>query len=94
MKKVYKDKILNIENTDLFDNKFLFEYITPEYNNSNIEVFFMKDLLIKRQNTELLNQIGDKYAMFSNVYSENDEAEIFKNLFDYAISNNKKIHIF
>ena len=93
MKKVLNDRIVNIENTDLFDNKFLFEYITPDYNNSNIEVFFMKDMLIKRQNTELLNQIGDKYAMFSNVYSEKDELEIFMELFDYAITNNKKIHI-
>ena len=93
MKKVLNDRIVNIENTDLFDNKFLFEYITPDYNNSNIEVFFMKDMLIKRQNTELLNQIGDKYAMFSNVYSEKDELEIFMELFDYAIANNKKIHI-
>jgi hypothetical protein len=31
--------------------------------------------------------------MFSNVYSEKDELEIFKELFDYAITNNKKIHI-
>ena len=31
--------------------------------------------------------------MFSNVYNEKDELEIFEKLFDYAISNNKKIHI-
>jgi hypothetical protein len=31
--------------------------------------------------------------MFSNVYSEVDELEIFKNLFNYAVNNNKKIHI-
>jgi hypothetical protein len=31
--------------------------------------------------------------MFSNVYSEKDELEIFNDLFEYAIKNNKKIHI-
>ena len=93
MKKVYKDKIVNVENTSLFDNKFMFSYFDCDYSNSEVEVFFMSELLKQKENNELLSQIGDKYAMFSNVYSENDEAEIFKNLFDYAISNNKKIHI-
>jgi len=27
MKKILKNKIINIENTDLFDNKFLFDYL-------------------------------------------------------------------
>jgi glucose-6-phosphate 1-dehydrogenase len=31
--------------------------------------------------------------MYSEVYSPKDELEIFEELFDYAISNNKKIHI-
>lgn len=93
MKKVYSDKILNIEWSDIFDSKYLFEVLIPEYNTSNVEVFFMKDLLLKRENTELLNNIWDKYAMFENVYSQKDELEIFKELFDYAINNNKKIHI-
>lgn len=93
MKKVYKDKILNIDWTPKFDNTYLFEILVPYYNNSNVEVFFMKDLLLKKENTQLLNNIWDKYAMFSNVYSELDELEIFKDLFNYAINNNKKIHI-
>ena len=93
MKKVYKDKILNIENTDLFDNKFLFTFLKTDFKNADIEVFDMWKLLLERQNTELLNNIWDKYAMFSNVYNEKDELEIFEKLFNYAISNNKKIHI-
>lgn len=134
MKKIYKDKILNIDWTDKYDNKFLFSYLKTDFKSSlkgssqkrdfwgreifskwiywNVseqeinlsdkknlgisefpEIFFMKDLLKKRENTELLEKIWDKYAMFSNVYSEKDELEIFKELFDYAITNNKKIHI-
>jgi hypothetical protein len=32
MKKILKDRIINIENTDLFDNKFSFDYLTPPPN--------------------------------------------------------------
>jgi hypothetical protein len=31
--------------------------------------------------------------MYSEVYSPKDELEIFLELFEYAINNNKKIHI-
>lgn len=93
MKKIYKYKILNIENTSLFDNKFLFSYLKTDFKHAWVEVFFMSELLKQKENTELLNNIWDKYAMFSNVYSEEAEFEIFKNLFEYAITNNKKIHI-
>jgi hypothetical protein len=134
MKKVFKDKILNIEWTPIFDNKFLFSYLKTDFESltkgnsqkqdflgreiflkwaywdvseqeinlsdkKNIgisefpEVFFMKDLLLKKENTQLLESIWDKYAMFSNVYCEKDELEIFEELFQYAIKNNKKIHI-
>lgn len=94
MKKIFKDKILNIQDSPLFDNKFLFDYIIPDFkSNDKIEVFFMWELLKQKENKELLSKIWDKYAMYSNVYSEKDEIEIFKNLFNYAINNNKKIHI-
>lgn len=93
MKKIYFDKILNIDNTSLFDNKFLFSYLQTDFKNENVEVFFMKKFLHEKENTKLLWEIWDKFAMFSNVYSEFDELEIFKNLFDYAIKKNKKIHI-
>ncbi len=92
MKKVYKDKILNIDQ-NIFDNKFSFDYLIPDNSCSDIEVFFMEKLLKSKENTELLNNLWDKYAIYSNVYSPEDELEIFKNLFDYAITNNKKIHI-
>lgn len=93
MKKIYKDKILNIENTPVCDNKFLFTYLNPDFSSKDVEVFFMSELLKQKENKELLENIWDKYAMFSNVYSEEDELQIFKKLFDYAILNNKKIHI-
>ena len=93
MKKVYRDKIINIENTDLFDNKFLFEYFNPDLNISDVEVIFLSDLLEKRKNEDVLKKVKDKPAMYSNVYSPEDELEIFIDLFDNAIKNNKKIHI-
>ena len=93
MKKILKNKIINRENTPLFDNTFLFPYLQTNFSHPDVEVFFMSELLKEKENSELLSQIWDKYAMFSNVYSEEDEFEIFKKLFDYALSNNKKIHI-
>jgi len=93
MKKVYSNKILNIENTNLFDNTFLFSYKKIDFKNENIEVFFIWEMLKKKENTELLWKIWDKYAIYSNVYSEKDELEIFQKLFDNAVKNNKKIHI-
>ncbi len=39
MKKVLRNKILNIENTDLFDNRFLFDYLELEIDNHDIEAF-------------------------------------------------------
>ena len=57
MKEVLNDKIINISNTDLFDNTFLFTYLKTDFFSENIEVFFMKDLLKKRENTDLLNNI-------------------------------------
>jgi len=93
MKKVLKDKIINIENTDLYDNKFLFEYIIPDFENEDIEVIFISDLLEKRKNIEVLEKVKNKPAMYSNVYSPEDELDIFIELFDNALKNNKKIHI-
>jgi len=58
MKKVLNDKIVNIENTSLFDNKFLFSYLESDYISENIEVFYMSDLLKNKENTELLNNLN------------------------------------
>lgn len=91
MKQVYKDKIINTGN-DLFDNKFLFEYLDWD-KNKEVEVVFMSDLLEKRKNKEILKKVKEKPAMYSNVYSPEDELKIFIELFDDAIKNKKKIHI-
>lgn len=93
MKRIYKDKILNIDWTEKFDNKFLFDYLESDYSCSKVEVFYISDLLKEKENTELLNNLNGKFAMYSEVYSPKDELEIFQSLFDYAINNNKKIHI-
>lgn len=92
MKKIFKDKIVNFDE-NIFDNKFLFSYLESYFKNENIEVFFMKDLLKEKENTELLNNLNWKFAMYSEVYSPKEEFEIFEKLFNYALENNKKIHI-
>ncbi len=92
MKKIFKDKIINIDK-NLFDNKFLFEYFDNFKVADDVEVIYMSDLLKKKKNQKLLDTLWDKYAMYSNVYSPKDELEIFKELFDNAIKNNKHIHI-
>jgi hypothetical protein len=58
MKQVFRNKIVNIPNTDLFDNKFLFEILETDYKASNVEVFYMSELLKKKENTELLNNLN------------------------------------
>lgn len=94
MKKIFPDKIVNIENTDIFDNKFLFDYLECDYNsNKDVEVIYLSDLLESKRNEEIFEKIANKPAMYSNVYSPADELEIFTELFENAIKNNKKIHI-
>jgi len=93
MKKVLFDKIINTEKTDLYDNQFLFEYLSQDSIESWLEVIFMSDLLEEKKNIEILEKVKQKPAMYSNVYSPEDELEIFKELFEDAIKNNKKIHI-
>jgi hypothetical protein len=92
MKKIYKDKIINIENTQVFDNKFLFEYLDWK-DSTKVEIIFMSDLLKKYKNDKILKKIRQKPAIWSNVYSPEDEFKIFENLFNNAIKNKKKIHI-
>lgn len=92
MKKIFKDKIINIDN-DLFDNKFLFDYLEIDSNLTDVEVFNISELLKEKENTDLLNNLNWKFAMYSEVYSPKDELEIFEKLFEYSINNNKKIHI-
>ena len=92
MKKIYKDKIINIDK-NLCDNKFLFKYFTNLKINNDVKVIYLWEELKKRKNQELLNNLWDKYAMYSNVYSPKDELEIFTKLFNNAIKTFQKIHI-
>ena len=93
MKKVLKNKIINISETNKFDNKFTFSVLNYENKQENIEIIYLSDLLEKRKNLEMLEKAKSKPASYSNVYSPEDELEIFKEIFDDAIKNNKKIHI-
>lgn len=95
MKQILKDRIINID-SEVTDKKFLIKKINWEKNitsNSEIEVIFLGDLLEKRKNVELLEKVKEKPAMWANVYSAKDELEIFRELFEDAIKNSKKIHI-
>ena len=94
MKQIFKDKIINID-SNIEDKKFLIKKLNWEKNisNNDFEVIFLSEMLEKRKNLEMLEKAKTKPATWSNVYSPKDELEIFENLFDNAIKNNKKIHI-
>ena len=96
MKKIYSDRIVNIVGTDRFDNIFsidILDWKNMDQNKTDIEVIFMSDLLEKRKNDEVLKKAREKPAMYSNVYSPENELEIFEELFHNAIQNKKRIHI-
>ena len=93
MKKIYRDKILNIPGTEVFDNTFIFEYFQKPQAQGSVEIIYLKDLLEERKNKDILKKIQEKPAMWSEVYSPKDELEIFTELFENAIENNTKIHI-
>lgn len=94
MKQVLKDKIIDID-SNYFDDKFLFEiydfsvWIKSEWT----KIVFMKDLLEKKKNNNLLEKVKIHPAMWSEVYSPKDELEIFTEIFENAIKNQEKTHI-
>ncbi len=92
MKKIYKNAILNIPNTDVFDHTFVFEYMQSP-RSEEVEIIFLRDLLAEKKNTEILERVKEKPAMWSEVYAPKDELEIFTALFEKAIEQKKKIHI-
>lgn len=92
MKKIFRDSIINIDK-NLFDNKFLFNYFNTLEIDEKVEIIYMENLLKEKVNKDLLLNLWNKYAMYSNIYSPEDEFKIFKILFNDAIKNNKKIHI-
>ena len=93
MKKIYRDRIVNVENTDKFDNTFLFKYFWDLKVSEWIEVIYLRDLLEKYRNTEIEKRVWEKPAMWSEVYSPKDELKIFTELFENALKNKQKIHI-
>ena len=102
MKKIQKNKITNVENTDKFDSLFLFDVLDwslPSFwkegpwKGGGLEIVFLSDLLEEKKNLEMLEKAQTKPASYSNVYSPKDELEIFTGIFDDAIKNNKKVHI-
>ncbi len=92
MKKVLKNKIINREDTDKFDSIFEFD-VLQWAKNQDVKIIFLSDLLEKKKNLEMLEKAENKPASYSNVYSPQDELDIFKNLFEKALENNQKIHI-
>ena len=92
MKKVYKNSIENIPRTDIFDNTFVFEYLENP-TSEDTEIMYLRDLLEKYKNEDILKKTPEKPAMYSEVYSPKIELQIFTELFEKALKNNKKIHI-
>ena len=95
MKKIYKDKILHIQDTPKDDNIFVFEYFSEPFTQdiADVEIVYLADLLEEKKNTQLLDQLKDKPAMYSNVYAPSDELEIFREIFESALAQKKRIHI-
>ena len=105
MKKIYPDKILNIPNTDLYDQKFLFDVLIPEIQNlsqespqppllkGELRVVDLWEELKKCKNEDILDQVKQKPAMYSNVYAPKDELQIFTEIFEHALTTGTKTHI-
>lgn len=92
MKKVYKDRIINKQGTDLFDSIFEFDYLDWD-RWDDVEVIFMRDLLQDKKNTDLLSLVNEKPAMWSNVYAPKDELFLFAEVFEKSIKEKKRVHI-
>ncbi len=87
MKKVTRTSIINIDK-ELFDNKFLFSVPTELSFDWWVD---LSVLLAQRRNEKL--DFKKDYKLWSEVYSPKDELEIFKIVFDDAVSKGKKIHV-
>ena len=96
MKKILKQAIVNIPDTPIYDGIFSFDVIkwdTKSFQNNEVTIIYMADILAKHENAEMLEKSKMKPASYSNVYSPKDELAIFTTLFNDAIEHNKKIHI-
>ena len=88
MKKILKNSIINIPNTQLDDSIFLFDVLSWDKEKKHeVEIIYISDLLEKKKNLEMLEKAKQKPASYSNVFSPKDELEIFTQLFNDAITN-------
>ena len=92
MKKIWKNTITNIPNTDTSESIFSFDVLSWDNNKQDVEIIFLSDLLDEKKNIEMFKKSQTKPATYSNVYSPKDELEIFTELFNSALENNKKTH--
>ncbi len=54
MKLVNNNSIINIENTNLFDNKFCFDILISNNKSGSVEIINLWELLKKRENLDML----------------------------------------
>jgi len=81
-----------VQGTDTFDNTFLFEYL-EDISSWERKIIYMRDLLQKYKNDEILQRVKLKPAMYSEVYSPKDELNIFSDIFEHALASWEKVHI-
>ncbi len=93
MKKIYKDTILNIPNTNVFDRTFVFDYFLEYSAPKDITLIYLRDILWDTKNEDILPRIQEKSAMWSEVYSPKDELRIFQQVFEEAIAKKQRIHV-
>ncbi len=93
MKKIQRESIIHVEKTDVFENIFICDILYPNFQDKNIEVFYMRHLLEKKKNESILERLKKHPAMWSEVYSPKDELEIFTEIFENALKTWKKVHI-
>ena len=93
MKHIGKYNITNILNTDVFDKTFVFPRNSKISSSSEVEIIYIADLLKTKKNSDIVEKLNTKPAMYSNMYSVKDELEIFEKLFSNALENKQKIHI-
>lgn len=88
MKHVFSDRIILVKDTDPFDNQYLFDVATDI--SSPLE-YDMAKLLAPYRNDRV--EFGNDYKLWNQVYPGQKELEIFQEIIEMALNQNKKIHI-
>lgn len=88
MKHVFSDHITLIEDTDPFDNRYLFDIATDI--SSPLE-YDMAKLLMPYHNDRV--EYHKDYKLWNQVYPGAKELEIFQEIIEIALNQNKKVHI-